>query len=81
MSVPQRPTDLQLANIIDKLAEFVARNGPEFEQMTKIKQKNNVKFAFLQKGSEFHSYYQYRVMDERRNLIGRKYMLFKLTNY
>ncbi|CRK99453.1 CLUMA_CG012573, isoform B [Clunio marinus] len=70
MSMPQRPRDTQLANIIDKLAEFVARNGPEFEQMTKIKQQNNAKFAFLQNGSEFNAYYQYRVMEERRNLIG-----------
>lgn len=71
MSVPQRPRDSQLANIIDKLAEFVARNGPEFEQMTFIKQKNNSKFAFLQKSSEFYNYYQYKVMEERRNLIGK----------
>lgn len=71
MSIPQRPRDCQLANIIDKLAEFVARNGPEFEQMTKIKQKNNMKFAFLQHGSEFSDYYQYRVIEERRNLIGK----------
>lgn len=70
MSMPQRPRDSQLANIIDKLAEFVARNGAEFEQMTKIKQQNNTKFAFLQPGSEFNSYYQYRLMEERRSLIG-----------
>lgn len=70
MSMPQRPRDVQLTNIIDKLAEFVARNGPDFEQMTKIKQQNNSKFSFLQNGSEFFQYYQYRVMEERRNLIG-----------
>ncbi|CAB1314078.1 unnamed protein product [Coregonus sp. 'balchen'] len=28
------PTDQELKNVIDKLAQFVARNGPEFEKMT-----------------------------------------------
>ncbi|CAG9803969.1 unnamed protein product [Chironomus riparius] len=69
MSVPVRPSDQQLANIIDKLAEFVGRNGPEFENMTKIKQQNNSKFSFLQQGKEFNDYYQYRVIDERRKVI------------
>ena len=69
---PQKPHDIQLANIIDKLAEFVARNGPEFEQMTINKQLNNIKFAFLwDPNSEFHSYYQSRVLDERRNLLSK----------
>lgn len=70
MSIPPRPRDIQLANIIDKLAEFVARNGPEFEQMTKIKKQNDSKFSFLKTNSEHHQYYQYRVMEGRRNLMG-----------
>lgn len=69
--MPQRPRDEQLANIIDKLAQFVSRNGPEFEQMTKLKQQQNEKFAFLYPHSEFHSYYQYRVNEERRNMMGK----------
>lgn len=76
--MPQRPRDIQLTNIIDKLAEFVARNGSEFEKMTKIKQQNNSKFAFLSPGSEFFQYYQYKVMEERRNLIGKRR---KLVNF
>lgn len=71
MSVPQRPRDIHIANIIDKLVEFVARNGPEFEKMTKIKQETNSDFSFLQNGSENHQYYQYRLMEARRNLLGR----------
>lgn len=39
-----------------KLAQFVARNGPEFEEMTKQKQMNNPKFEFLF-GGPFHQYY------------------------
>jgi len=56
--------DLELRNIIDKLANFVARNGPEFEQMTKQKQKDNPKFSFLFAG-EYYNYYQYRVTTEQ----------------
>lgn len=57
-------TDLDLKNIIDKLANFVARNGPEFERMTKQKQQDNPKFSFLFGGEHFH-YYQYKVNSER----------------
>ena len=35
-SVPPPPPDGDQKNIIDKLAQFVARNGPEFENMTKF---------------------------------------------
>lgn len=56
--------DQDLRNIIDKLAQFVARNGPEFEKMTKTKQKNNPKFSFLY-GGEYFNYYQYKVTTEQ----------------
>jgi hypothetical protein len=55
---------VELRNIIDKLAQFVARNGPEFEQMTKNKQKGNPKFGFLFGGEHFN-YYQYKVTTEQ----------------
>lgn len=80
MSIPQRPHDIQLANIIDKMAEFVARNGPEFESAMIARQKDNNKFQFLQNNSEFNPYYQFRVaknkheyrsMDDRRSLQGK----------
>jgi calcium homeostasis ER protein len=64
MELPKPPDDLELKNIIDKLANFVARNGPEFEHMTKQKQQNNPKFQFLFSGEHFN-YYQYRVTTEQ----------------
>lgn len=64
MELPQPPQDQDLRNIIDKLAQFVARNGPEFEKMTKNKQKNNPKFSFLY-GGEYFNYYQYKVTTEQ----------------
>lgn len=57
-------TDTSLRNIIDKLAVFVARNGPEFESITKAKQQGNPRFNFLF-GGEFYQYYQWRVSNEQ----------------
>lgn len=56
-------TDAELRNIIDKLANFVARNGPEFEQMTMHKQRDNPKFSFLF-GGEHYNYYKWKVAQE-----------------
>jgi calcium homeostasis ER protein len=76
MAMPPRPVDTQLATIIDRLAEFVARNGPEFEKMTIIKQQNNDRFNFLQPGEIHNDYYQSKVMEERRKIIGKLRPLF-----
>ena len=64
-----------LKNIIDKLAQFVARNGPEFENMTKQKQKENPKFSFLF-GGDYFNYYQYKVTTEQAS----KMKLYKVNN-
>jgi len=64
MEPPRPPDDIEMKNIIDKLAQFVARNGPEFERMTKSKQENNPRFAFLW-GGPFFNYYTYKVTTEQ----------------
>lgn len=69
MSIPQPPQDIQLMNTIDKLAQFVVRNGEEFEKMTLQKQMNNSRFNFLKPGEEFYDYYQYKLMECRRSLL------------
>ena len=56
--------DPEIQTIIDKLATFVARNGPEFEQMTMNKQRNNPKFQFLF-GGEYNPYYRWKVASEQ----------------
>lgn len=58
--------DAEMRTIIDKLAEFVARNGPEFENVTKKKQLTNPKFSFLYGGEHF-AYYRHRVTIEQRS--------------
>ena len=67
MDLPRPPDDMEIRNIIDKLASFVARNGPEFEAMTKKKQENNPKFSFLYGGDNYH-YYTYKVTIEQQLL-------------
>jgi len=64
MDLPRPPGDPEMKNIIDKLAQFVARNGHEFETMTKTKQKDNPKFSFLF-GGEYYNYYMYKVHAEQ----------------
>ena len=64
MSVAKAPDDAELKNIIEKLAQFVARNGASFEAMTKSKQKDNPRFSFLF-GGEGYDYYTYRVTTEQ----------------
>lgn len=54
-----------MRKIIDKLAMFVAKNGPEFEAMTKAKQEGNPRFAFLTVNGPFYNYYQGRVATEQ----------------
>ncbi|XP_062509393.1 calcium homeostasis endoplasmic reticulum protein-like isoform X2 [Corticium candelabrum] len=66
--VPQPPGDQDTQNVIDKLAIFVARNGAEFEEMTKQKQAGNLKFTFLF-GGEHHAYYRWKVQVERASLV------------
>ena len=59
--------DIEQRKIIDKLANFVARNGPKFEELTKSKQRGNAKFSFLF-GGDFHEYYKWKVNLEGLNL-------------
>lgn len=73
--------DHELRTIIDKLAVFVARNGPEFEQMTKTKQKDNHKFEFLFGGRHFE-YYLYKVTTEQSSKSnGKKKKKTRISNY
>jgi hypothetical protein len=50
------PPDLQ--PIIDKMAEYVARNGTDFENT--VKNKNDVRFEFLNEGHVFFTYYTFK---------------------
>ncbi|KAK4757720.1 hypothetical protein SAY87_019021 [Trapa incisa] len=54
------PHDPELHKRIDKLVEYIAKNGPEFEAMICEKQQENPDYSFLF-GGDGHGYYQYRL--------------------
>ncbi|KAM0973731.1 hypothetical protein ACFX2I_016897 [Malus domestica] len=54
------PSDPELHKRIDKLVEYSAKNGPEFEAMIREKQQDNPDYAFLF-GGEGHGYYRYKL--------------------
>lgn len=56
MPIVPPPPDIQ--PIIDKLANYVAKNGPDFENI--IKAKNDPRFTFVHPWNEHHKYYQYK---------------------
>lgn len=54
------PADPELHKRIDKLVEYAAKNGPEFEAMIREKQQDNPEYSFLF-GGEGHGYYRYKL--------------------
>uniref|UniRef100_A0A674BW17 Splicing factor, suppressor of white-apricot homolog n=1 Tax=Salmo trutta TaxID=8032 RepID=A0A674BW17_SALTR len=50
------PPDIQ--PVIDKLAEYVARNGVKFE--TSVRVKNDPRFDFLQSWNQYNTYYEFK---------------------
>jgi len=56
--------------IVDKTAQFVGKNGPEFEQRILASEKNNVKFNFLTPGDPYHAYYRQQVEEAKAQANG-----------
>ncbi|XP_057958890.1 uncharacterized protein LOC131151633 [Malania oleifera] len=54
------PSDPELHKRIEKLVEYAAKNGPEFEAMIREKQQDNPAYGFLF-GGEGHNYYRYKL--------------------
>ncbi|MQM19932.1 hypothetical protein Taro_052941, partial [Colocasia esculenta] len=54
------PSDPDLHKCIDKLVEYVSKNGPEFEAMIREKQHDNPAYGFLF-GGEGHGYYRHKL--------------------
>ena len=53
------PPDIRA--IVDKTAQFVARNGPEFETRILGSEKNNAKFNFLLPADPYNAYYKSKI--------------------
>ena len=50
------PPDVKL--IIDKMADYVARNGPEFEIV--VRRRNDERFRFVDADHPHHAYYLHK---------------------
>ncbi|XP_022702956.1 splicing factor, suppressor of white-apricot homolog isoform X2 [Varroa jacobsoni] len=59
VAVMPPPPDVQ--PIVDKMAEYVAKNGLDFEES--IRAKGDPKFSFVDLGNEFYEYYQFKVKE------------------
>ncbi|XP_058090326.1 probable splicing factor 3A subunit 1 [Magnolia sinica] len=57
------PPDVR--TIVDKTAQFVAKNGPEFEKRILANNTGNAKFSFLSSSDPYHAYYQHRISEFR----------------
>ncbi|CAF0952832.1 unnamed protein product [Didymodactylos carnosus] len=53
------PPPPDMKPVVDKLAEYVARNGSTFERS--IRTKNDQRFAFVEKDHVHYNYYQFKV--------------------
>jgi len=64
---PPEPENQERKTVIDKLATFVVKSGPAFEENVKTKQGNNPKFSFLFEGQDDYEYYKWKIYDLRKN--------------
>jgi splicing factor 3A subunit 1 len=55
------PPDLR--GIVDKTAQFVAKNGKEFEVRIMGSEAGNQKFSFLRENDPYHAYYDFKVKE------------------
>lgn len=55
------PPDIKL--VVDKTAQFVARNGEAFAKRIMNNERNTTKFGFLQPDNPYHPYYQSKLQE------------------
>ena len=69
---PPPPHDIATRERIDKMAEYIIRNGPQFETMMREKQRGNSEFAFLYGGphSDYFRYALYCLSQPRQGPPG-----------
>jgi hypothetical protein len=59
MSIPAICEDLEVKNRIEKLANYVVRNGVEFEDVVRKKEAGNEKFGFLDNDGQHYIFYRW----------------------
>lgn len=55
----------EVRNIVDRTANFVARNGPEFEVRIRGNEADNPKFNFLNPNDPYYAYYEHKLKEFR----------------
>ncbi|EEF49180.1 SURP and G-patch domain-containing protein 1-like protein [Ricinus communis] len=66
---PLSPSDPTVKKVADKLASFVAKNGRQFEHITRQKNPGDTPFKFLfDKTCSDYKYYEFRLAEEERAL-------------
>ncbi|XP_026413052.1 SURP and G-patch domain-containing protein 1-like protein isoform X1 [Papaver somniferum] len=66
---PSPPSDPEVKNVADKLASFVAKNGREFEHVTRQRNPGETPFKFLFDAScADYKYYEYQLIEEEKAL-------------
>lgn len=58
----------EIRKIVDKTADFVARNGIGFEERIREKEMMNPKFFFLNPNDPYHDYYQQMITTSKTNV-------------
>ncbi|GMJ01452.1 hypothetical protein like AT3G52120 [Hibiscus trionum] len=70
---PPSPSDLTVKKVADKLASFVAKNGRQFEHITRQKNPGDTPFKFLfDESCSDYKYYAYRLAEEEKALSENK---------
>lgn len=66
---PPSPSDPTVKKVADKLASFVAKNGRQFEHVTRQRNPGDTPFKFLfDEGCADYRYYEYRLIEEGKTL-------------
>ncbi|XP_065015977.1 SURP and G-patch domain-containing protein 1-like protein isoform X3 [Musa acuminata AAA Group] len=66
---PSPPTDPAVKKVADKLASFVAKNGRQFENITRQRNPGDTPFKFLFDSScSDYKYYEYQLFEEEKAL-------------
>ncbi|KAH9774435.1 hypothetical protein WN944_020678 [Citrus x changshan-huyou] len=66
---PLPPSDPTVKKVADKLASFVAKNGRQFEHITRQKNPGDTPFKFLfDETCADYKYYEYRLVEEEKSL-------------
>lgn len=61
MNVVLPPSEIRV--IVEKLAAYVVKNGPSFEDKILEKERHNPRFSFLYPNDPYHPYYQRRLQE------------------